>query len=113
MQRAIAAILFAAGVAAIAVSGHHWRVPHSLTSSATVKVELPNGHGSGVYIGGGHYLTAAHVVDDAAEAGALRRVQALTSRGAARSSPTSRSQKATPAARHSIPRARLSGLLSA
>lgn len=38
--------------------------PEPSTDSATVKVVVGNGHGSGVHIGGGLYLTAAHVVGD-------------------------------------------------
>jgi S1-C subfamily serine protease len=35
------------------------------TEAATVKVVLPKGHGSGVHIGNGFVLTAAHVAGDA------------------------------------------------
>lgn len=37
------------------------------TESATVKVQLENGHGSGVHIGDGFIVTAAHVVGDTKE----------------------------------------------
>lgn len=35
--------------------------------AAVVKVELPNGHGSGVHIGGGFVISAAHVAEKAAK----------------------------------------------
>lgn len=38
------------------------------TGAATVKVMMPNGFGSGVAIGGGSIVTAAHVVGDAKQA---------------------------------------------
>lgn len=53
------------------------------TESATVKIELENGHGSGVHIGDGFIVTAAHVVGDAkevqlkAKGGALRKADIL------------------------------------
>lgn len=37
------------------------------TETATVKIQLENGHGSGVHIGDGFIVTAAHVVGDAKE----------------------------------------------
>ncbi len=37
------------------------------TESATVKIQVNNGHGSGVHIGDGFIVTAAHVVGDAKE----------------------------------------------
>lgn len=36
--------------------------PHNRPMDSVVKIELKNGHGSGVHIGNGYYLTAAHVV---------------------------------------------------
>ena len=36
--------------------------PHNRLMDSVVKIELKNGHGSGVHIGNGYYLTAAHVV---------------------------------------------------
>lgn len=38
--------------------------PPVVTSSFSVKVVLPNGHGSGTHIGEGYVVTAAHVVGD-------------------------------------------------
>ena len=36
--------------------------PSNKLMDSVVKIELKNGHGSGVHIGNGYYLTAAHVV---------------------------------------------------
>lgn len=41
------------------------RVHVTATEDATVKISSPTGHGSGVHIGDGYIITAAHVVDDA------------------------------------------------
>jgi S1-C subfamily serine protease len=38
------------------------------TASPTVLVELAQGHGSGVHIGNGLFVTAAHVIDDVTDA---------------------------------------------
>lgn len=42
------------------------------TLDATVKIELPYGHGSGFFVAPGVVLTAAHVVDDVVEAPEVR-----------------------------------------
>lgn len=53
-------------LAALALMGVKEAPPTPLASSV-VKVTLANSHGSGVYLGDGYILTAAHVVDAAKE----------------------------------------------
>ena len=52
----------AALVVAVGVSSCSVHPDHTPPETSVVKVELPNGHGSGVHIGHGYIVTAAHVV---------------------------------------------------
>lgn len=64
VERLVALIVVLLMLAAVV---HHWlKSPH--LGAPTVKIELANGHGSGVHIGAGNYVTAAHVVKGQSEA---------------------------------------------
>jgi len=56
-------------VAATSAAAYALLPPPTLptTESATVKIQVNDGHGSGVHIGDGFIITAAHVVGDAQE----------------------------------------------
>lgn len=64
-------VLFAVAVAAmvaLGLSAHKWSFAHPAPlAMSTVLVSDDNGHGSGVHIGNGYILTAAHVVEDRPE----------------------------------------------
>lgn len=62
----IAAALLA-GIASIFIIDTSFKAAKPRLAGSTVKVLVSNGHGSGVNIGGGLILTAAHVVKDATE----------------------------------------------
>lgn len=72
-------------VAATSAAAYALLPPPNLpaTASATVKIQVNDGHGSGVHIGDGFIVTAAHVVGDAkevqlkAKGGALRKADVL------------------------------------
>lgn len=57
-------LIAAAAAAGIAISGCA-TPPDTTTGSEVAKIMLEKGHGSGVHIGNGYILTAAHVVGDA------------------------------------------------
>lgn len=72
-------------IAATSAAAYALRPPPALpaTETATVKIQVNDGHGSGVHIGDGFIVTAAHVVGDAkevqlkAKGGALRKADVL------------------------------------
>lgn len=62
MKRALISIISVAAFILAVFISLSMKAPPTETLSAVVKVKLPNGHGSGVSIGDGYIITAAHVV---------------------------------------------------
>lgn len=60
MNKRILACAAAAILAVVGLSSYTIPAAPDL-EAAVVKVELPNGHGSGIHVGGGYIVTAAHV----------------------------------------------------
>lgn len=65
MRKRIACGLAAVGLAVAFAASPPPMAATERPASAAVKVELAGGHGSGVHIGGGLFLTAGHVAQDA------------------------------------------------